>query len=187
MCTNQWKQVNYFRPGTPLCEDTCGAHAGVSQLLTLPHDVIMFGLFFISCTQNVSHLCNSCYLQSLIMQPLGGRDVGDLNYNYADPFISHSFACFCLCQFNNMLLYCVPKFSLGGPKYTVRRRIGIDGMKVLETTNDDYPHTFQVSGKERTLELQARYSIIGLTDSVKFHEVLLLNILSYSIVLINVF
>ncbi|XP_028263256.1 FYVE, RhoGEF and PH domain-containing protein 4 isoform X3 [Parambassis ranga] len=57
--------------------------------------------------------------------------------------------------FNNMLLYCVPKFSLGGPKYTVRTRIGIDGMKVLETTNDDYPHTFQVSGKERTLELQA--------------------------------
>lgn len=56
-----------------------------------------------------------------------------------------------------MLLYCVPKFSLGGPKYTVRTRIGIDGMKVLETTNDDYPHTFQVSGKERTLELQARY------------------------------
>lgn len=59
-------------------------------------------------------------------------------------------------QFNNMLLYCVPKFSLGGPKYTVRTRIGIDGMKVLETANEDYPHTFQVSGKERTLELQAR-------------------------------
>ncbi|XP_022605658.1 FYVE, RhoGEF and PH domain-containing protein 4 isoform X2 [Seriola dumerili] len=57
--------------------------------------------------------------------------------------------------FNNMLLYCVPKFSLGGPKYTVRTRIGIDGLKVLETTNEDYPHTFQVSGKERTLELQA--------------------------------
>ncbi|XP_042351885.1 FYVE, RhoGEF and PH domain-containing protein 4a [Plectropomus leopardus] len=57
--------------------------------------------------------------------------------------------------FNNMLLYCVPKFSLGGTKYTVRTRIGIDGMKVLETTNEDYPHTFQVSGKERMLELQA--------------------------------
>ncbi|KAE8296561.1 FYVE, RhoGEF and PH domain-containing protein 4 [Larimichthys crocea] len=57
--------------------------------------------------------------------------------------------------FNNMLLYCVPKFSLGAAKYTVRTRIGIDGMKVLETTNEDYPHTFQVSGKERTLELQA--------------------------------
>ncbi|RVE72279.1 hypothetical protein OJAV_G00060230 [Oryzias javanicus] len=57
--------------------------------------------------------------------------------------------------FNNMLLYCVPKFSLGGPKYTVRTRIGIEGMTVRETTNEDYPHTFQVSGKERTLELQA--------------------------------
>ncbi|KAM7414172.1 hypothetical protein PAMA_019132 [Pampus argenteus] len=57
--------------------------------------------------------------------------------------------------FNNMLLYCVPKFSLGGSKYTLRTRIGIDGMKVLETINEDYPHTFQVSGKERTLELQA--------------------------------
>ncbi|XP_050990950.1 FYVE, RhoGEF and PH domain-containing protein 4a isoform X7 [Labeo rohita] len=57
--------------------------------------------------------------------------------------------------FNNMLLYCVPKFSLVGQKFTVRTRIGIDGMKVTETYNDDYPHTFQVSGKERTLELQA--------------------------------
>ncbi|KAJ8002889.1 hypothetical protein DPEC_G00163640 [Dallia pectoralis] len=60
--------------------------------------------------------------------------------------------------FNDMLLYCVPKFSLGGPKYTVRTRIGIDGMKVLGTSNEDYPHTFQVSGKERTLELQASSS-----------------------------
>ncbi|KAG9342687.1 hypothetical protein JZ751_016124 [Albula glossodonta] len=58
--------------------------------------------------------------------------------------------------FNNMLLYCVPKFSLVGQKYTVRTRIGIDGMQVLETSNEEYPHTFQVSGKERTLELQAR-------------------------------
>ncbi|XP_026121439.1 FYVE, RhoGEF and PH domain-containing protein 4-like isoform X1 [Carassius auratus] len=57
--------------------------------------------------------------------------------------------------FNNMLLYCVPKFSLVGQRFTVRTRVGIKGMKVLETSNDDYPHTFQVSGKERTLELQA--------------------------------
>ncbi|XP_066580687.1 FYVE, RhoGEF and PH domain-containing protein 4a isoform X2 [Amia ocellicauda] len=57
--------------------------------------------------------------------------------------------------FNNMLLYCVPKFSLVGQKYTVRTRIGIEAMKVVETSNEDYPHTFQVSGKERTLELQA--------------------------------
>ncbi|KAM4038941.1 FYVE, RhoGEF and PH domain-containing protein 4 isoform 2-T2 [Anomaloglossus baeobatrachus] len=57
--------------------------------------------------------------------------------------------------FNNMLLYCVPKFSLVGAKYSVRTKIGLDGMKVVETQNEDYPHTFQISGKERTLELQA--------------------------------
>lgn len=58
--------------------------------------------------------------------------------------------------FNNMLLYCVPKFSLVGSKFSVRTRVGIDGMKIIETHNEEYPHTFQVSGKERTLELQAR-------------------------------
>ncbi|XP_011810550.1 PREDICTED: FYVE, RhoGEF and PH domain-containing protein 4 [Colobus angolensis palliatus] len=57
--------------------------------------------------------------------------------------------------FNNMLLYCVPRFSLVGSKFTVRTRVGIDGMKIVETQNEEYPHTFQVSGKERTLELQA--------------------------------
>ncbi|XP_074126690.1 FYVE, RhoGEF and PH domain-containing protein 4 isoform X3 [Sminthopsis crassicaudata] len=58
-------------------------------------------------------------------------------------------------QFNNMLLYCVPKFSLVGSKFSVRTRVGIDGMKIVETHNEEYPHTFQISGKERTLELQA--------------------------------
>ncbi|XP_037369952.1 FYVE, RhoGEF and PH domain-containing protein 4 isoform X2 [Talpa occidentalis] len=57
--------------------------------------------------------------------------------------------------FNNMLLYCVPRFSLVGSKFTVRNRVGLDGMKIIETHNEEYPHTFQVSGKERTLELQA--------------------------------
>lgn len=57
--------------------------------------------------------------------------------------------------FNNMLLYCVPRFSLVGSKFTVRTRVGIDGMQIIETHNEEYPHTFQVSGKERTLELQA--------------------------------
>ncbi|XP_060632780.2 FYVE, RhoGEF and PH domain-containing protein 4 isoform X2 [Anolis sagrei] len=57
--------------------------------------------------------------------------------------------------FNNMLLYCVPRFSLVGSKFTVRTRVGVDGMKIVETHNEEYPHTFQVSGKERTLELQA--------------------------------
>uniref|UniRef100_A0A4W3IUJ7 FYVE, RhoGEF and PH domain containing 4b n=1 Tax=Callorhinchus milii TaxID=7868 RepID=A0A4W3IUJ7_CALMI len=56
---------------------------------------------------------------------------------------------------NNMLLYCVPKFSLVGTRYTVRTKIGIEGMQVNETHNKDYPNTFQVSGKERILELQA--------------------------------
>ena len=55
-------------------------------------------------------------------------------------------------QFNNMLLYCVPKFSLVGSKFTVRTRVGIDGMKIIETHNEEYPHTFQISGKERTLD-----------------------------------
>ncbi|XP_066489327.1 FYVE, RhoGEF and PH domain-containing protein 4 isoform X2 [Tiliqua scincoides] len=57
--------------------------------------------------------------------------------------------------FNNRLLYCVPKFSIVGSKFTVRTRVGVDGMKIVETHNEEYPHTFQVSGKERTLELQA--------------------------------
>uniref|UniRef100_A0A4W3JLZ4 FYVE, RhoGEF and PH domain containing 4b n=1 Tax=Callorhinchus milii TaxID=7868 RepID=A0A4W3JLZ4_CALMI len=64
---------------------------------------------------------------------------------------------------NNMLLYCVPKFSLVGTRYTVRTKIGIEGMQVNETHNKDYPNTFQVSGKERILELQASFSLISPT------------------------
>lgn len=61
-----------------------------------------------------------------------------------------------LVQFNNFLLCCTPKFSLVGQRFTVRCRIGVDGMQVQRTTNEDHPYSFQVSGKERTLELQAR-------------------------------
>ncbi|XP_068611606.1 FYVE, RhoGEF and PH domain-containing protein 4-like [Brachionichthys hirsutus] len=57
--------------------------------------------------------------------------------------------------FNNFLLCCTPKFSLVGQRFTVRCRIGVDGMHVQQTTNEDHAHSFQVSGKERTLELQA--------------------------------
>ncbi|XP_037315790.2 FYVE, RhoGEF and PH domain-containing protein 4-like [Pungitius pungitius] len=57
--------------------------------------------------------------------------------------------------FNNFLLCCTPKFSLVGQRFTVRCRIGVDGMQVQQTTNEDHLHSFQVSGKERTLELQA--------------------------------
>ncbi|XP_047246287.1 FYVE, RhoGEF and PH domain-containing protein 4-like isoform X2 [Girardinichthys multiradiatus] len=57
--------------------------------------------------------------------------------------------------FNNFLLCCSAKFSLVGQRFTVRCRIGVDGMQAQQTTNEDYPYTFQVSGKEKTLELQA--------------------------------
>ncbi|XP_077356067.1 FYVE, RhoGEF and PH domain-containing protein 4-like [Festucalex cinctus] len=57
--------------------------------------------------------------------------------------------------FNNFLLCCTPKFSLAGQRFAVRCRIGVDGMQVQRTTNEDHPYTFQVSGKEKTLELQA--------------------------------
>ncbi|KAM9335042.1 FYVE, RhoGEF and PH domain-containing protein 4-like [Symphorus nematophorus] len=57
--------------------------------------------------------------------------------------------------FNNFLLCCTPKFSLVGQRFTVRCRIGVDGMQVHQTTNEDHPYSFQVSGKEKTLELQA--------------------------------
>ncbi|KAF6726957.1 FYVE, RhoGEF and PH domain-containing protein 4 [Oryzias melastigma] len=60
-----------------------------------------------------------------------------------------------LFMFNNFLLCCHPRFSLVGQRFTVRCRIGVDGMQVHQTTNEDHPYTFQVSGKERTLELQA--------------------------------
>ncbi|XP_029018265.1 FYVE, RhoGEF and PH domain-containing protein 4-like [Betta splendens] len=56
--------------------------------------------------------------------------------------------------FNNFLLCCTPRFSLVGQRFTVRCRIGVEGMQVQQTANEDHPYTFQVSGKERTLELQ---------------------------------
>lgn len=63
-------------------------------------------------------------------------------------------------QFNNFLLCCTPKFSLVGQRFTVRCRIGVDGMQVQQTTNEDHLYTFQVSGKEKTLELQARWVFV---------------------------
>ncbi|XP_006799814.2 FYVE, RhoGEF and PH domain-containing protein 4-like [Neolamprologus brichardi] len=58
-------------------------------------------------------------------------------------------------SFNNFLLCCSPKFSLVGQRFTVRCRIGMDGMQVQQTTNEDHPYSFQISGRERILELQA--------------------------------
>ncbi|XP_074749594.1 FYVE, RhoGEF and PH domain-containing protein 2 [Strix uralensis] len=58
--------------------------------------------------------------------------------------------------FNNMLLYCVPKVIQVGAEFQVHLRIDVDSMKVQELNDTQFPHTFLVSGKQRTLELQAR-------------------------------
>ncbi|KAG7255360.1 hypothetical protein CRUP_025387, partial [Coryphaenoides rupestris] len=58
-------------------------------------------------------------------------------------------------QFNNFLLCCTPKLSLVGQRYGVRTRIGVEGMQVQRTANEDHPYSFQISGKEKTLELEA--------------------------------
>uniref|UniRef100_A0A8B9PC42 FYVE, RhoGEF and PH domain containing 2 n=1 Tax=Apteryx owenii TaxID=8824 RepID=A0A8B9PC42_APTOW len=58
--------------------------------------------------------------------------------------------------FNNMLLYCVPKVIQVGAEFQVHLRIDVDGIKVRELNDTQFPHTFLVSGKQRTLELQAR-------------------------------
>uniref|UniRef100_A0A8P0N4K5 FYVE, RhoGEF and PH domain containing 2 n=2 Tax=Canis lupus familiaris TaxID=9615 RepID=A0A8P0N4K5_CANLF len=59
-------------------------------------------------------------------------------------------------MFNNMLLYCIPKVIQVGAQFQVRTRIDVAGMKVRELTDAEFPHSFLVSGKQRTLELQAR-------------------------------
>ncbi|XP_058860883.1 FYVE, RhoGEF and PH domain-containing protein 2-like isoform X1 [Acipenser ruthenus] len=58
--------------------------------------------------------------------------------------------------FNNMLLYCVPKFSLVGVRFFIRTRLDMDDMQVKDLNDVEFPHAFLVSGKLRTLELQAR-------------------------------
>ncbi|MGH0186556.1 UNVERIFIED_CONTAM: hypothetical protein FKN15_022314 [Acipenser sinensis] len=58
--------------------------------------------------------------------------------------------------FSNMLLYCVPKFSLVGVRFFIRTRLDMDGMQVKDLNDVEFPHAFLVSGKLRTLELQAR-------------------------------
>uniref|UniRef100_A0A8D3CUH3 FYVE, RhoGEF and PH domain containing 1 n=1 Tax=Scophthalmus maximus TaxID=52904 RepID=A0A8D3CUH3_SCOMX len=58
---------------------------------------------------------------------------------------------------NDRLLYCVPKLRLIGQKYGVRARIDVDGMEVRHSAA--VPRTFVVSGKHRSLELQARYKL----------------------------
>lgn len=61
-----------------------------------------------------------------------------------------------LILFNDRLLYCVPKLRLIGQKFGVRARIDVEGMELKETSSLNVPRTFLVSGKQRSLELQAR-------------------------------
>uniref|UniRef100_A0A8C0FGF6 FYVE, RhoGEF and PH domain containing 2 n=1 Tax=Bubo bubo TaxID=30461 RepID=A0A8C0FGF6_BUBBB len=69
--------------------------------------------------------------------------------------------------FNNMLLYCVPKVIQVGAEFQVHLRIDVDSMKVRQELNDtQFPHTFLVSGKQRTLELQARSELASPSNTV---------------------
>ncbi|KAL8212485.1 UNVERIFIED_CONTAM: FYVE, RhoGEF and PH domain-containing protein 3 [Gekko kuhli] len=58
--------------------------------------------------------------------------------------------------FNSMVLYCVPKLRLIGQKFSVREKIDIAGLQVQEIVKQNVAHTFSISGKKRSLELQAR-------------------------------
>ncbi|NWX90447.1 FGD3 protein, partial [Nothoprocta pentlandii] len=58
--------------------------------------------------------------------------------------------------FNSMVLYCVPKLRLIGQKFSVREKMDIAGLQVQEIAKQNVAHTFSISGKKRSLELQAR-------------------------------
>ncbi|XP_034516541.1 FYVE, RhoGEF and PH domain-containing protein 2 isoform X3 [Ailuropoda melanoleuca] len=74
-----------------------------------------------------------------------------ISFRRSDPMERYLFL------FNNTLLCCVPKVIQVGARFQVRTRIDVAGMKqVRELTDGEFPHSFLVSGKQRTLELQAR-------------------------------
>uniref|UniRef100_A0A8D2KYQ8 FYVE, RhoGEF and PH domain containing 3 n=1 Tax=Varanus komodoensis TaxID=61221 RepID=A0A8D2KYQ8_VARKO len=60
--------------------------------------------------------------------------------------------------FNSMILYCVPKLRLMGQKFSVREKIDIAGLQVQEIVKQNAAHTFSITGKKRSLELQTRKS-----------------------------
>ncbi|TFJ98298.1 zinc finger protein 576 [Platysternon megacephalum] len=66
-----------------------------------------------------------------------------------------------LILFNDRLLCCVPKLRLLGQKFGVRARIDVEGMEVKESSGVNLPRTFLVSGKQRSLELQASVRVRG--------------------------
>lgn len=98
--------------------------------------------FYLSIIEKSTDYFKLHFFYSIVVKN-GLKCIFNMDYNFSP-------------QFNNFLLCCTPKFSLVGQRFTVRCRIGVDGMQVQQTTNEDHPYTFQVSGKERTLELQTR-------------------------------
>uniref|UniRef100_A0A7N4V2V9 FYVE, RhoGEF and PH domain containing 3 n=1 Tax=Sarcophilus harrisii TaxID=9305 RepID=A0A7N4V2V9_SARHA len=58
--------------------------------------------------------------------------------------------------FNSMLLYCVPKLRLIGQKFSVREKMDIAGLQVQEIAKPNATHTFTITGKKRSLDLQTR-------------------------------
>uniref|UniRef100_A0A2K5ELF5 FYVE, RhoGEF and PH domain-containing protein 3 n=1 Tax=Aotus nancymaae TaxID=37293 RepID=A0A2K5ELF5_AOTNA len=58
--------------------------------------------------------------------------------------------------FNSMILYCVPKLRLIGQKFSVREKMDISGLQVQDIIKPNTAHTFIITGKKRSLELQTR-------------------------------
>ncbi|XP_077630103.1 FYVE, RhoGEF and PH domain-containing protein 3 isoform X7 [Crocuta crocuta] len=58
--------------------------------------------------------------------------------------------------FNSMILYCVPKLRLMGQKFSVREKMDISDLQVQDTIKPNAPHTFVITGRKRSLELQTR-------------------------------
>ncbi|XP_068946684.1 FYVE, RhoGEF and PH domain-containing protein 3 isoform X1 [Petaurus breviceps papuanus] len=58
--------------------------------------------------------------------------------------------------FNSMLLYCVPKLRLIGQKFSVREKMDVAGLQVQEIAKPNATHTFTITGKKRSLDLQTR-------------------------------
>uniref|UniRef100_A0A2K5ZBG3 FYVE, RhoGEF and PH domain containing 3 n=1 Tax=Mandrillus leucophaeus TaxID=9568 RepID=A0A2K5ZBG3_MANLE len=59
--------------------------------------------------------------------------------------------------FNSMILYCVPKLRLMGQKFSVREKMDISGLQVQDIVKPNTAHTFIITGRKRSLELQTRY------------------------------
>ncbi|XP_021542742.1 FYVE, RhoGEF and PH domain-containing protein 3-like, partial [Neomonachus schauinslandi] len=59
-------------------------------------------------------------------------------------------------QFNSMILYCVPKLRLMGQKFSVREKMDISGLQVQDIVKPNAAHTFIITGRRRSLELQTR-------------------------------